>query len=75
MAEELKAPIIRGIYETSAFDPEIGTYRAIVIRVEYPKGSFHDITIPKAEYEPAKALDYVKEWFETKGKWLGKTVE
>jgi len=75
MAEELKAPIIRRILERTAFDPEIGSYRVVVIRVEYPKGQFHDIEIPKEEYKPDRVVEYVKEWFETAGKWIGKAVE
>ena len=75
MAEEVKAPIIRRIYETTSFDPERGTYRAVVIRVEYPAGTFHDITIPKDEYNPEKVPEYVKEWLESYGKWVGKAVE
>ena len=75
MAEEVKAPIIRRIYETTSFDPERGTYRAIVIRVEYPPGNYRDITIPKDEYNPEKVPEYVKEWFERYGKWEGKAVE
>jgi len=75
MAEEVKAPIIRRIYETTSFDPERGTYRAVVIRVEYPPGTFHDITIPKDEFNPKKVPDYVKEWLETYGQWVGKVIE
>jgi len=71
VAEEIKAPIIRRIYETTAFDPERGTYRAVIIRVEWPKGNFHDITIPVDEYDPDKVMDYVKDWFEKYGRWLG----
>jgi len=75
MAEEVKAPIIRRIYETSVFDPERGTYRAVIIRVEWPPGSFHDITVPVEEYDPEKVDYYVKSWFEKYGKWIGKKVE
>ena len=75
MAEEVKAPIIRRIYETTAFDPERGTYRAVVIRIEFPPGQFHDITVPKAEYDPEKVPEYVKRWLEQYGKWVGKEVK
>jgi len=75
MAEEVVAPIIRRIYETTAFDPERGTYRAVVIRVEYPPGHFHDITVPKEEYDPEKVPEYVKDWLEKYGKWVGKKIE
>ena len=71
--EEVKAPIIRRIYETTLFDPERGTYRAVVITVEV-NGTFHDITIPKDEYHPERVPEYVKEWFEKYGKWIGKSV-
>ncbi len=74
MAEEIAAPVIRRIYETTAFDPEKGTYRAVVIRVEFPPGQFHDITVPKAEYDPEKVPEYVKEWLNSYGKWVGKKV-
>lgn len=74
MPEEVEAPVIRRIYETTAFDAERGTYRAVVIRVEYPPGSFHDITIPKDEYDPEKVPQYVSEWLSQYGKWLGKSV-
>jgi len=75
MAEEVKAPVIRRIYETTAFDPERGTYRAVVIRVEFPPGQFHDITVPKSEYDPEKVPEYVKEWLAKYGKWVGSKIE
>lgn len=74
MAEEFK-PTIHRIYETVAFDPERGTYRAVVIRVEYPKGRYHDIYVPADEYDPNKVPEYVKQWLERYGKWAGKTIE
>jgi|GEM_PF-6107227 len=75
MAEKVVAPIIRRIYETTAFDPERGTYTAVVIRVEYPEGQFHDITVPKEKYNPEKVEEYVKEWLSKYGKWVGKKVK
>jgi len=90
MAEEVKAPIIRRIYETTAFDPERGTYRAVVIRIEFPPGQFHDITVPKEEfppgqfhditvpkeeYDPEKVPEYVKEWLQKYGIWVGKEIK
>ena len=75
MAEEVKAPIIRRIYTTTAFDPERGTYRAVVIRIEFPPGRFHDITVPKEEYDPEKVPEYVKEWMQRYGIWVGKEIK
>ena len=73
--KEVYAPIIRRIYETTAFDPERGTYRAVVIRVEYPPGAFHDIYVPAEEYDPDKVPEYVKRWLERYGRWVGQKVE
>jgi len=75
VAEEVKAPIIRRIYETTCFDPERGTYRCVIIRVEYPEGHFHDITVPKDEYHPEKVPEYVKKWLEKYGRWVGEKIK
>lgn len=74
MAEEVVSPVVRRIYETTAFDPERGAYRAVVIRVEFPPGQFHDITVPKSEYDPNKVPEYVKAWLENFGRWVGQKV-
>jgi len=58
---------IRRFWHTVAFDPERGHYRAVSIRIEYPKGQYHDILIPEAEYSPRVALERVKEWVERYG--------
>ena len=73
MGEEIR-PVIRRIYESVAFDPEKGTYRVVVIRVEYPPGYYQDITVPADEYDPNKVPEYVRKWFEKYGKWTGKSV-
>lgn len=75
MAEELAAPVVRRIYETTAFNAERGTYKAVVIRVEYPKGNYHDIVIPAEEYDPEKVPEYVKEWLIKYGRWYNKPIE
>lgn len=76
MAEEkVVAPIIRRIVETTCFDPERGTYKCIEIRVEVPGAGIHSIYIPAEEYDPNKVPQYVKEWYEKYGKWIGKAVE
>ena len=68
---EPQANIVR-IFETIAFDPERGTYRAVDIRFEYPPGQFHDIYVPIDEYKgPEHAKQLVKEWIEKYGKALG----
>jgi len=72
---EVARPVIRRIYETTAFDPEKGTYRAVVIRVEWPKGVFHDIYVDVNEYDPNKVEDYVKNWLSRYGRWVGKEIE
>jgi len=74
--KEEKAPeaIIRRIIETTAFDPERGTYRAIDIRFEYPEGVFHDILIPKEEYTPELAEKKVREWIEKYGVLVGRRI-
>jgi len=74
MPEEVIAPVVRRIYETTTFDPERGTYRAVVIRVEFPPGQFHDIVVPKDEYDPNKVPEYVKKWLEQYGRWVGKKI-
>ena len=73
MSEE--KPVIRRIIETVAFDPERGTYRAVEIRIEYPKGVYHSILIPIEEYDPDKVDEYVKNWLKRYGKWIGKSIE
>ena len=73
MGEEVK-PVIRRIYETIAFDPEIGTYRAVCIRIEYPTGQFHDIYVPLEKYDPEKVDEYVRDWLRKYGKWVGREV-
>ena len=75
MAEEVKAPVIRRIYETTCFDPERGSYRCVIIRVEYPQGLFHDITVPKDSFDPERVPEYVKKWLEQYGRWVGKSIE
>ena len=75
MSEEVgqtpQARIVR-IFETIAFDPERGTYRAIDIRFEYPPGQFHDIYVPIDEYQgPDHAKQLVREWVEKYGKAIG----
>ena len=72
---EVARPIIRRIYETTAFDPEKGTYRAVVIRVEYPRGVFHDIYVDVNAYDPNKVEDYVRSWLSRYGRWVGKEIE
>jgi len=76
MGEEKKAPeaIIRRIIETTAFDPERGTYRAINVRFEYPEGVFHDILIPKEEYTPEEAERRIREWIEKYGVLVGRRI-
>ena len=76
MPEEKKVyPIIRRVYETVAFEPEKGTYRAVCIRVEYPPGTFHDIYVPLEEFDPEKVEEYVKNWLKRYGRWVGKEVK
>jgi hypothetical protein len=72
MAKEEFVPRIVRIFETTAFDPEKGTYRAVDIRFEYPEGVFHDILVPMDEYKgPEDAKKRVKEWIEKYGKAIG----
>ena len=77
MAEEKKpkAKIIR-VFETVAFDPEKGSYRAVDVRFEYPIGSgnYHDITIPLEEYTPEEAERRVREWVQKYGSLMGKEL-
>jgi len=74
MGEEAKPKVkIVRIFETVAFDVQKGTYRAVDIRVEV-NGHFADILIPKDEYDPSKVQDYVKEWWERQGRWIGAEI-
>ena len=77
MAEEkkLKAKIIR-VFETVAFDPEKGSYRAVDVRFEYPIGSgnYYDIVIPFEEYTPEEAERRVREWVQKYGSLMGKEL-
>jgi len=75
MAEEKAFPIIRRVYESTCFDPERGTYRCVIIKVEYPQGNYHDITVPADEFDPDKVPEYVKNWLTKYGKWVGKKIE
>jgi len=76
MAEGKKLRVmIRQIYETTAFDPERGVYRAVAIRVELPGGIIRDILIPADEYNPELVDHYIREWWSKYGKWLGKQLE
>jgi len=72
---EVARPVIRRIYETVLFDPEIGSYRAVVIRVEYPAGIFHDIPVRLEEYDPEKVEEYVRGWLKRYGKWVGREIK
>ena len=77
MAEEEKPKArIVAVFETSAFDPEKGTYRAVNVRIEYPIGSgrYHDILIPVEEYSPEEAERRVREWVEKYGSILGREL-
>ena len=74
MSEKEKPRIVR-IYETTAFDPERGVYRAVVIRIEYPKGHYHDIYVPLEEYDPDKVDEYVRNWIKRYGRWVGREIE
>jgi len=77
MAEEEKpkAKIIR-VFETVAFDPEKGSYRAVNVRFEYPVGSgnYYDIVIPLEEYSPEEAERRVREWIQKYGAIMGKEL-
>ena len=73
--EEPKAKIIR-VFETVAFDPEKGSYRAVDVRFEYPVGSgnYYDIVIPFEEYTPEEAERRVREWVQKYGSLMGKEL-
>ena len=77
MAEEEKAafPVIRQIFESTCFDPNRGAYDCVIIRVEWPPGYYHNIEIPRDEYDPNRVDEYVREWFIKYGRWVGKEIK
>jgi len=70
MPEEFKPRITR-VFETTAVDPERGTYRAVNVRFEYAPGRYEDLLIPLEEYSPDEAKRRVKEWCEKYGVVIG----
>ena len=72
-SEKPKPKILR-VYESWAFDPERGSYRAVFVRFEYPPGQIHDIPIPKEEFTPEEAERRVKEWVRSYGVLIGKEI-
>jgi len=70
-----KARIIR-VFETVAFDPERGSYRAVNVRFEYPvdSGNFYDVLIPWEQYSPEEAERRVREWVQKYGRLMGREL-
>jgi len=76
VAEEKKfRPVITSITETTAFDPEIGAYRAFRVRFEYPRGRYNDLFIKLEEYSPEEAVRRVREWVKRFGRIIGRPLE